>query len=91
MRPILRISLEVQIMKNTKDTVMNMIAEQMGIPLPELNVTDYLEEDLKADTLHIVELIMGLEEEFEIEIDDDEFDRITTIQGVIDFILEANT
>ena len=78
-------------MKNTKDTVMNMISEQMGIPLPELKVTDYLEEDLKADTLHIVELIMGLEEEFEIEIDDDEFDRITTIQGVIDFILEANT
>jgi acyl carrier protein len=91
MRPILRISLEVQIMKNTKDTVMNMISEQMGIPLQELNVDDYLEEDLKADTLHIVELVMGLEEEFEIEIDDEEFDRVKTIQGVIDFIVEANT
>lgn len=73
-------------MKNTKDTVLNMIAEQMGIPVETIEVTHYLEEDLKADTLHIVELIMGLEEEFEIEIDDDEFERVTTVQGVIDFV-----
>jgi len=73
-------------MKNTKDTVMNMIAEQMGIPLAEIKVTDFLAEDLKADTLHIVELVMGLEEEFEIEIIDEEFDRIKTVQGVIDFM-----
>lgn len=73
-------------MKNTKDTVMNMIAEQMGIPHAELKVTDFLVEDLKADTLHIVELVMGLEEEFEIDIVDEEFDKIKTVQEVIDFM-----
>lgn len=73
-------------MKNTKDTVMNMIAEQMGIPLTEIKVTDNLAEDLKADTLHIVELIMGLEEEFQIDIDDEEFDKVLTVQDVIDFL-----
>lgn len=78
-------------MKNTKDTVLFMIAEQMGIPLESVEVTHYLEEDLKADTLHIVELLMGLEEEFEIEIDDEEFEQIKTVQGVIDFIVAAST
>jgi acyl carrier protein len=78
-------------MKNTKDTVLNMIAEQMGIPVETIEVTHYLEEDLKADTLHIVELVMGLEEEFELDIEDEEFDKVRTVQGVIDFITEANT
>ncbi|RLC09418.1 MAG: acyl carrier protein [Deltaproteobacteria bacterium] len=73
-------------MKNTKDTVINMIAEQMGIPAETIEVTHHLEDDLKADTLHIVELIMCLEEEFEIEIDDDEFEKVATIQEVIDFV-----
>ena len=78
-------------MKNTKDTVLNMIAEQMGIPVETIEVTQYLEEDLKADTLHIVELVMGLEEEFELDIADEEFEKVRTVQGVIDFITEANT
>ena len=74
-------------MKDTKTTVMNMIAEQMGIPIAELSVDAHLVEDLKADTLHIVELVMGLEEEFDVEIDDDEFEKVTTVQGVIDFMM----
>ena len=86
MRPILRISLEIQIMKNTKDTVISMIAEQMGMPIEAVETTHRMVDDLGADSLHVVELIMGLEEEFEIDIDDDEFDKCVTVQQIIDYV-----
>lgn len=73
-------------MKNTKDTVINMIAEQMGMPVEAIETTHRMVDDLGADSLHVVELIMGLEEEFEIEIDDDEFDRCATVQQIIDHV-----
>jgi len=76
-------------MENTKATVINMIAEQMGIPVEGINADDRFVDDLGADSLHVVELIMGLEEEFEIEIDDDKFESRVTVQQIIDFVLES--
>lgn len=73
-------------MKNTKDTVINMIAEQMGMSIEAVETTHRMVDDLGADSLHVVELIMGLEEEFEIEIDDDEFDQCVTVQQIIDYV-----
>jgi acyl carrier protein len=76
-------------MTNTKDAVINMIAEQMGIPAEGIKPEERFVDDLGADSLHVVELIMGLEEEFEIEIDDEDFDQLVTVQQIIDFILES--
>ena len=76
-------------MENTKDTVIAIIAEQMGITTESINTTDRFVDDLGADSLHVVELLMGLEEEFEIEIADEEFEKLVTVQQIIDFMVES--
>jgi len=76
-------------MSDVAKTVMELVAEQMGMIVEELKVEDSLVHDLGADDLHIVELVMNLEESFEIEIPDEDFDKIDTIQDVIDYILDS--
>ena len=76
-------------MNEIEQTVIEMIAEQLGIQVESIKPEQYLREDLAMDDLHMIELIMGLEEEFEIEIQDEEFERLTTVRGIMDFILDA--
>ncbi len=76
-------------MTNSKEAVISMIAEQLGMPEEEIKTTDRFVDDLGADSLHVVELIMGLEEEFEIEINDEDFEKLVTVQQIVDFILET--
>ena len=75
-------------MSEVAETVIEMIAEQLGISTNEVKTTHHLVEELQFDDLHTVELIMSLEEEFEIDIEDEKFGLITTVQGVINFITD---
>lgn len=75
-------------MKNVKETVIEMVAEQLGVSSSSVKITDVLREDLQFDDLHLIELTMGLEEEFEIEIDDEKFESVVTVQDVVDYILD---
>lgn len=74
----------------TKDQVqkkvITLIVDQLGIVEEEVKLTSDLVMDLGADSLDIVELVMAMEEEFEVEIPDDEAEKIKTVQGAIDFI-----
>jgi acyl carrier protein len=66
--------------------VKEIIAEQLGLSLEEVaNESSYV-DDLGADSLDVVELVMALEEEFDIEISDDELEKIRTVQDTIDYI-----
>lgn len=65
-----------------------IIAEQLGISEDEIVPEASFIEDLGADSLDIVELIMALEEEFDIEITDEEAEKIQTVQDAINFIME---
>jgi acyl carrier protein len=76
-------------MSDVANSVMNIIGEQMGIPVEQLKPENDLVHDLGADVLHLVELVMSLEEKFEIEIPDEEFEKLATIQAVIDYILDS--
>ncbi len=76
-------------MSDVAKAVMELVAEQMGMRIEELKVENSLVHDLGADALHIVELVMNLEEKFEIEIPDEEFDKLDTIQEMIDYILDS--
>ncbi len=60
--------------------VRNIIADQLGVGEEEIKITSSFIDDLGADSLDIVELVMAMEEEFEVEIPDEEAENIKTVQ-----------
>jgi acyl carrier protein len=74
-------------MSSVEDQVRGIIAEQLGLKADEIKNDASFVDDLGADSLDTVELVMALEEEFETEIPDDEAEKITTVQQAIDYIL----
>ena len=71
---------------NIEQKVKNIIAEQLGVGEEEIKTTSSFIEDLGADSLDIVELVMAMEEEFEVEIPDEEAENIKTVQDAINYI-----
>lgn len=69
-----------------EERVKKIIVEQLGVREEEVSNEASFVEDLGADSLDTVELVMALEEEFGIEIQDEQAEKITTIQQTIDFI-----
>ena len=74
-------------MSSVEDQVRGIIAEQLGLKADEIKNDASFVDDLGADSLDPVELVMALEEEFETEIPDEEAEKITTVQNAIDYIL----
>lgn len=70
------------------ETVKSVVAEQLGIDESEITMESSFNDDLEADSLDIVELMMALEDEFKIEISDDEAGKISTIGDVVEYIKE---
>ena len=68
--------------------VTKIISEQLGKDESEINLESHFIDDLDADSLDTVELVMALEEEFETEIPDEEAEKITTVKLAIDYINE---
>ncbi len=68
--------------------VKQIIAEQLGVDEPEVKAESHFVDDLGADSLDQVELVMAFEEEFGIEIPDEEAEKITTVQLAVDYIEE---
>lgn len=73
-------------MSSIEDRVKKIVAEQLGVNESEVNNSASFVDDLGADSLDTVELVMALEEEFETEIPDEEAEKITTVQLAIDYI-----
>ena len=73
-------------MSSVEDQVRAIIAEQLGAKADEIKNDASFVDDLGADSLDTVELVMALEEEFETEIPDEEAEKITTVQHAIDYI-----
>ena len=69
--------------------VVKIISEQLGKDESEISMSSNFIEDLDADSLDTVELVMALEEEFEVDIPDEAAEKITTVQSAVDFITEA--
>lgn len=68
------------------ERVKKITIEQLGVSEDEVKVEASFVDDLGADSLDTVELVMALEEEFETEIPDEEAEKITTVQQAIDYI-----
>lgn len=77
-------------MSNIESRVKAIIVEQLGVEIDEVKNEAHFVDDLGADSLDIVELVMSLEEEFNAEIPDEDAEKITTVQAAIDYI-NANT
>ena len=69
-----------------EEKIKSIIAEQLGVKADEIKNDASFVDDLGADSLDTVELVMALEEEFETEIPDEEAEKITTVQQAIDYI-----
>jgi len=69
-----------------EDRVSAIIVEQLGVTKEELTPRASFIDDLGADSLDIVELVMAMEEEFDIEIPDDDAEKIQTIEDVISYV-----
>ena len=72
---------------SVEERVKKLICEQLGVKEDEVNDDASFVEDLGADSLDTVELVMALEEEFETEIPDEEAGKITTVREAIDYVL----
>ena len=72
----------------TVDKVKSIIVEQLGVPSEEVTDDASFIEDLGADSLDIVELIMALEEEYDIEISDEDAEKIQTVGDAVTYIGE---
>lgn len=76
-------------MSTIESRVKKIVVEQLGVKEEDLKPEASFVEDLGADSLDTVELVMALEEEFETEIPDEKAEKITTIKDAIDYI-ESN-
>ena len=73
-------------MTNVEDRVKQIIVEQLGVKEDEVGTDASFVDDLGADSLDTVELVMALEEEFNCEIPDEEAEKITTVQEAINYV-----
>ncbi|GLQ95314.1 acyl carrier protein [Dyella acidisoli] len=73
-------------MSTIEERVKKIVVEQLGVKEDEVNPNSSFVDDLGADSLDTVELVMALEEEFETEIPDEEAEKITTVQQAVDYI-----
>ena len=70
----------------TFDKVQKLVVDQLGVNEADVQIDSTFIDDLGADSLDIVELIMAFEEEFEIEIPDDAAEKIKTVRDAVDYI-----
>ncbi|MBI3774281.1 MAG: acyl carrier protein [Gammaproteobacteria bacterium] len=73
-------------MSTIEERVKKIVVEQLGVKEAEVSNDASFVDDLGADSLDTVELVMALEEEFETEIPDEDAEKITTVQQAIDYI-----
>ncbi|NIM26712.1 MAG: acyl carrier protein [Gammaproteobacteria bacterium] len=73
-------------MSTVEERVKQIVVEQLGVKEEEVSGESSFVDDLGADSLDTVELVMALEEEFNCEIPDEEAEKITTVQQAMDYI-----
>jgi len=70
------------------DKIKEILAEQLGINDEDINLDSVLTDDLGADSLDLVELVMAMEQEFDIEISDEDAEKIKTVGDAVNYVKE---
>ncbi len=68
------------------DRVKLIIAEELGVELDDIKMDTHITDDLGADSLDAVELIMSIEDAFDVEIPDEELQNVQTVSSIIEFL-----
>ena len=76
-------------MSDILSRVTKVVAEQLSVEAAEVTPGSSFQDDLGADSLDLVELIMAMEEEFDVKIDDEAAQKIKTVQNAVDYISSA--
>lgn len=71
------------------ETIRDIIAEKVGVEPSEITMETSFTDDLEADSITLFELVMALEDEFEIEIDDESIERITTVGDIVNYLEDS--
>ena len=74
-------------MSNIEERVKKIVCEQLGVKEEDVKPSSSFVDDLGADSLDTVELVMALEEEFETEVPDEDAEKLTSVQEAIDYII----
>ena len=85
-RIVSRVSWEDSVVPSVEERVIEIVCENLGVNKEQVTRATSFQEDVGADSLDIVELVMELEEEFEITIPDDQAEKIKTVGEAIDYI-----
>ena len=75
---------------SVEEKVIGIVSDQLDTPKEDVSHASSFVDDLKADSLDIVELVMALEDEFDIKIPDEDYDKIKTVGDVIKYIEEKS-
>lgn len=75
---------------SVEEKVIGIVSDQLDTPKDDISRGSSFVDDLKADSLDIVELVMAFEDEFDIKIPDEDYDKIKTVGDVIDYIEEKS-
>lgn len=75
-------------LENLEEKVINIVSEQLSVSKDEVTLTSNFIDDLKADSLDLVELVMEFEDEFGITVPDDDYEKIRSVGDAIEYIRE---
>jgi acyl carrier protein len=82
--------LEETLVSNTEEKVIGIVADQLSVDADDVNRKSSFVDDLKADSLDVVELVMEFEDEFGIQIPDEDYEKIQTVGDAVDYIEKQN-
>ncbi|MPW26385.1 acyl carrier protein [Alkalibaculum sp. M08DMB] len=69
-----------------KEKIMSILAEELGVELDEIKTNSNIQEDLGADSLAVVEVIMAFEDEFDIKIPEEDTEKLTTVKDIVEYV-----
>ena len=73
---------------SVRDEVFQIVSNQLGVPMEEITEASSFQDDLKADSLDIVETVMAFEDKFQVTIPDEDYEKIKTIGDAVKYIEE---
>lgn len=78
-------------MNTIQNRVLNILSAQFGLPIADITLEKSIIDDLSADSFDIYEIVIELEEEFEVIIEDDIIDTLKTVKDIVDLIVKQKT
>ncbi|HUQ72540.1 MAG TPA: acyl carrier protein [Planctomycetaceae bacterium] len=75
-------------MSSVEEKVIGIVSEQLNVPKEDIKTESRFVDDLKADSLDVVELVMEFEDEFEVTIPDEDYEKIRTVGDAVKYITE---